>query len=37
MVIELPDRNHPGWWAAEERGGEGGEGDIVISITYLVL
>ena len=33
-VIELPDRNHPGWWAGEE--GRGG-GDIVISITYLVL
>ena len=23
MVIELPDRNHPGWWAAV--GGGGGE------------
>ena len=33
-VIELPDRNHPGWWAGEVGGGGG---DIVMSITYLVL
>ena len=37
-VIELPDRNHPCWWAGEIGGGGGrGEVDIVMSITYLVL